>query len=83
MQSPEQNPDNQGRLFKNDQKKNERDPDYKGQAKVGQAEFYLAAWINVAKTSGQKYMKLSFTAKNEEKSVSTGSAANVTDEIPF
>jgi len=49
-----------GVLFKNDKKESDKHPDYKGRVTESDGtERWLAAWINEAQSSGQKYMKLS------------------------
>lgn len=53
---------NRGVLFKNDDKKTERQPDYTGSLNVGGKEFFLDAWIKEAKT-GRKYMSVSVKEK--------------------
>ena len=58
--------DNSGALFRNDRKNKDTDPDYKGQAVVGGQEFWLAAWINTAQKSGQKYMAIKLNPKDEQ-----------------
>jgi hypothetical protein len=55
---------NRGALFKNDKKEGDRDPDYNGHLNVDGAEFWVSAWINVAK-SGMKYMSLSVRSKDQ------------------
>ena len=57
--------DNSGALFKNDKKRSDNDPDYRGQAVVNGQEFWLAAWINTARNTGQKYMALKLNPKDE------------------
>jgi hypothetical protein len=82
---------NRGVLFKNEDKQDERDPDYTGQINVGGVECWLDAWINTAKTSGKKFM--SMRAKPKQAQDVKGGAKNPpapvaaeddwNDEIPF
>lgn len=58
--------DNEGVLFRNDRKENDNHPDYKGNMMVNGVDHWLSAWINEAKQSGKKYMKLSLTPKDEQ-----------------
>ena len=53
-----------GVLFKNNDKQNDKSPDYKGQAEVDGQEFWLSAWIKEGKKC--KFMSLSFKPKEEK-----------------
>jgi len=53
-----------GALFKNDRKRNDKDPSYKGQCQVDGTEYWLAAWVQKDR-NGDSYMSLSFTEKEE------------------
>ena len=59
--------DNSGAIFKNERKEKESHPDYKGKAKINGQEFEIAAWINEAKSTGKKYMALSFKPSEQNK----------------
>lgn len=82
---------NRGVLFKNDDKSEPRDPDYRGNVNINGAEFWLDAWINTAKQSGKKYMSL--RAKPKMASEHKGGVKNpptqaagkndFDDDIPF
>ncbi len=54
-----------GALFKNEDKKSEKHPDYKGQCEVDGVECWVSAWIKTA-DSGRKYMSLSFEKKQKQ-----------------
>ena len=54
---------NRGVLFKNENKAEDRDPDYRGNINVGGQEFWLDSWINTAKKDGRKFMSLRVKAK--------------------
>jgi len=56
--------ENSGALFKNDDKSNERHPDYKGSLNVNGVDFWISSWLKTSK-AGAKYMSLSVTPKNE------------------
>jgi len=88
--------DNSGALFRNEDKKEDKHPDYKGSALIEGREYWINAWINESKKTGKKYMKLSFKEKEQQQqappSVATGRAvapedvpANEpeTDDVPF
>ena len=78
-----------GVLFKNDEKDGDTDPDYKGSATVDGTEYWLNAWINEAKESGAKYMRITYKAKETkrvEKEPTKAKGKNVDDlddDIPF
>lgn len=59
-----QRKDNNGVLFKNDQKQGDNHPDYKGSAMVDGSDYWLSAWINVSK-NGQKYMSIKLNPKDQ------------------
>lgn len=56
--------DNTGRLFKNEDKKNERGPDYSGEALIEGQAFYMDGWLKTAE-SGRKWMSFSFKPKQQ------------------
>jgi hypothetical protein len=47
-----------GALFKNEQKEQDTHPDYRGSIEISGQEYWLDAWIEVAKKTGKKYMRL-------------------------
>ncbi len=55
-----------GVLFKNDDKTDERAPDYSGNATIEGQDYFMDAWINTAE-SGRKYMSFRFKAKTAKK----------------
>ena len=57
--------DNSGALFKEEDKKSEKHPDYKGNCLINGQKMYIAAWINTAE-SGKKYMSLSFSEPSQD-----------------
>lgn len=79
--------DNSGVLFRNDDKKSEKSPDYTGTAMIDGVEKRLAAWIKEGRKG--KFMSLSFSEPKER--ATPESAAKVRenvgkdfdDEIPF
>ena len=51
----------EGSLFNNaENKKTENHPDYTGSCVIGGVKMNISAWINEAKTTGKKYMRLKF-----------------------
>jgi hypothetical protein len=59
------NNDLRGVLFKNEDKKSDKHPDYKGNCEIQGVEYWLSAWIKTAE-SGRKYMSLSFEGKQKQ-----------------
>ena len=57
---------NSGVLFQNDKEGNDKRPDYKGKINVEGAEFEIAGWKRVAKSSGKPFLSLKIQeSKNE------------------
>lgn len=65
---------NSGIISKNDRKKTDKHPDYTGSAEVDNVEYWVSGWINES-PDGRRYLKLSFTQKDE--------TSQVADEDPF
>ena len=66
---------NRGVLFKNEDRKSDKHPNYTGSATINNQEMYLSAWINESK-SGKSYLKISFSDKTEKKETQA-------NDIPF
>ena len=74
--------DNSGVLFKNENKDNERKPDYKGNIMVDGQEYWLSAWIKEGKNG--KFMGLALTPRDEQPPASKPAPKNLEDsDIPF
>ena len=74
--------DNSGVLFKNENKDNERKPDYKGNIMVDGQEYWLSAWIKEGKNG--KFMGLAVTPRDEQPPASKPTPKNLEDsDIPF
>jgi uncharacterized protein (DUF736 family) len=78
-----------GALFRNDDKTDEKHPDYRGNLNVGGTEYWLSAWLKTSK-NGVRYMSLSIKAKNaaaaqpKNKTAGGGSVqGDMNDMIPF
>ena len=79
--------DGTARLFKNDRKESENQPDYKGKIKINGEEQQLSAWINTSK-KGTKFMSLSFQPfqnRTEEarKHIEETQKADEFGDVPF
>lgn len=75
---------NRGALFKNEKKATDNHPDYKGSINVNGQDMWLSAWLKTAK-SGQKYMSLSVTPKDDQPAPVQQPVQNVPadSDIPF
>lgn len=56
---------NRGVLFKNEQKRTDKSPDYSGKLNVDGNEYFLDAWIKSAE-SGRKFMSVSVKLKEKQ-----------------
>lgn len=70
---------NTAALFKDEEKTNEKGPDYTGMGLIEGKELRLAGWINESK-AGKKYLSIKFEEPRKEFTASTASAD---DEEPF
>lgn len=76
---------NRGVLFKNDEKKGEAHPDYKGRINTNGQDFWLSAWLKTAK-DGRKYMSLSVNPMEQQQRLAPkvdGPIGEMEDDIPF
>jgi uncharacterized protein (DUF736 family) len=75
--------DGSGTLFKVQDKKNERGPDYTGDCMIVGEVFRMAAWIRESE-SGRKFMSFKFEPKEEQQSRPAAKPRPVEDDdIPF
>ena len=80
-----------GALFKNNERRNDKDPDYRGQCEIDRVQYWISAWINESRKDGSKFMSLRFTPKQTREH--KGAAKNppdkksydkpFDDEVPF
>ena len=83
--------DNSGAMFVNDKKESETHPDRKGSALIDSKEYWVSGWINTSKMTGNKYMSLKFSAKDEAQQQGMAQAqkavqpktAEFDEDIPF
>jgi len=76
--------DNSGILFKNDRKSGDRDPDYRGTATIGGAEYRMSAWLKEGRSG--KFLSFAFTLNDQPKTAAAKPArrANYHDsDVPF
>ncbi len=55
-----------GVLNPNNNKKTEKSPDYFGSIEIGDTEYKLAAWQNKNKKSGEEFLGLSVSVREED-----------------
>jgi hypothetical protein len=72
--------DGQGSLFKNDEKKTDKHPDYRGDCMIDGKKFWLSAWIKTGKNG--KFMSLAIQPKEENGKRQAGKQQE-DSEIPF
>lgn len=80
---------NRGVLFKNDDKRDDKDPAYRGSINIDGKEFWLDAWLQKAKKDGKTFMSLRVKPKMAREHA--GGSANppartqddFDDKIPF
>lgn len=78
---------NKGALFKNDDKRNDKDPDYKGTVNVDGREFWISGWIRTPRDTTKKKF-IGFTVKLKDANGSRNPTRSVTekpdeDDVPF
>ncbi len=77
---------NSGILFKNDRRRNDRDPEYAGSGDItcprcnARFQFWLNAWVKAART-GAKFFSVSFKPKNSRSQAAATAVDN--DDIPW
>ena len=71
--------DGQGSLFKNDEKKTDKHPDYRGDCTINGQKFWISAWIKTGKNG--KFMSLNLQPKESNGRRQGGRQEE--DSIPF
>jgi uncharacterized protein (DUF736 family) len=81
---PYEKKDGDGALFKNEDKRSEKHPDYKGNIRIGGRDYWLSAWLKSSK-AGAKYLSLAAQPKGESRPVTQVTAPDpeFNDPIPF
>ena len=57
---------NTGCLFRNADKKDEKDRDFAGALNIDGVEYWVSAYARVSKKNGQKYLSLKVKPKNDQ-----------------
>ena len=75
---------NRGVLFKNDDKDEDNQPDYKGKINFGGQDCWLSAWIKTSKT-GSKFMSLSVKPMDGQtpRQRADKRVSEIPDDLPF
>jgi hypothetical protein len=73
MSKYEQKP-NSGAVWRNKKRRNNKDPEFSGQCKIGYVEYWIAGYVN--EFEGEKYFKLYFKPKDKPKTDDNRSATD-------
>ncbi len=54
---------NRGTLYRNENKQEDKHPDYSGSLNVGGKDYWISGWVKESKKDGKKFFSLSVKAK--------------------
>ena len=77
---------NRGAIFKNDDKKQDNHPDYKGSLNVNGVDLWVSGWIKTSEKTGKKFMSLSVKPKGAapaKQASKPSSGFDDMDDTPF
>ena len=76
---------NRGTLYRNENKQEEKHPDYSGSINVGGKDYWLSGWIKESKKDGKKFFSLSVKPKDSVKQKPKAKQEDdmPEDQIPF
>ena len=76
---------NRGMLYRNENKQEEKHPDYTGSINVGGKDYWLSGWVKESKKDGKKFFSLSVRPKGDAKAKPVKSAEpdDFDQSIPF
>jgi uncharacterized protein (DUF736 family) len=78
---------NRGVLFKNDQKGNEKAPNYSGSAVIDNIDLNISAWIKRSRKTGNAFMSLKFEPKQKVETrprvMDESPVPDFDDDMPF
>jgi hypothetical protein len=74
---------NHGALFRNDEKRDEKDRDYAGTLNVDGKEYWVSGWARTPKKGGQKFLSLSIKPKDAPQTVDNKPKAKEAAAAPF
>jgi hypothetical protein len=78
--------DNHGSLSRNKKKEKETQPTHKGSCTIEGRQYWISAYVNESRDSGEKYFKLYFEAKKTEEEPAAEPIAvplSESPDIPF
>lgn len=71
-----------GALFRNERKEKDTQPDYTGNCKIDNVEYWVSGWVKTPRNGGKKFMSLAFDPKNASP-VGAVDFGGFDDDIPF
>lgn len=74
---------NRGILSKNNSKKTEKHPDYRGSINVQGDEYWMSGWITERKDGSGKFLSISIQPKETSSQVSSQASLSSDEETPF
>jgi len=77
---------NRGAIFKNDDKKQDNHPDYKGSLNANGVDLWVSGWLKTSEKTGKKFMSLSVKPKDEKASkpaTKQQKSVEFDDDVPF
>ena len=74
--------DMSGALFKNKKARDSRDPGYQGNVTIGGKDYWISAWLNEAKATGEKYFSLRVKPKEANGAASKPVLASAAEDDP-
>ena len=78
---------NKGAIFKNEDKKIDNHPDYKGSLDVNGVELWVSGWIKTSEKTGKKFMSLSVKPKGaapvQKASTPSSGFDDMDSDVPF
>ena len=78
---------NRGAIFKNEDKKQDNHPDYKGSLDVNGVDLWVSGWIKTSEKTGKKFMSLSVKPKEsapvQKASKPSSWFDDMGDDVPF
>ena len=73
--------DNTGAIFKNDYKKTEQHPDYKGKAMIDGKAKDVAVWLNESQ-NGKKYFSVKFSEPYKQAEETEAPTPDIPQDLP-
>jgi uncharacterized protein (DUF736 family) len=76
---------NRGTLYRNENKQEEKHPDYSGSINVNGSDFWLSGWVKESKKDGKKFFSLSIKPKDKQSQPKQAQPKQLDpeDSIPF